>query len=66
MGIRCRKNGHVLELWLGIPDHPESDLIACFDEAYLPEVQKQLNEIRKWPKTPVYSGRHYPIKRIKK
>lgn len=66
MSIRCRKNGHVLELWLGAPGDAESDLIACFDEAYLPEVQKQLNEIRKWPKSHTYDGQHYPIKRIKK
>ena len=63
MAIRCRKRGHVLEVWVGEPGDAESDLIACFDEAYLPEVKKQLNEIHKWPKTTDYKGVSYPIKR---
>lgn len=65
MSLRCRKNGHVLEIWLGEPGDAESDLIACFDEAYLDEVKKQLDEIHKWPMKLEHDGWHYPIKRLK-
>nr|DAK05632.1 MAG TPA: hypothetical protein [Caudoviricetes sp.] len=63
MAIRCRMNGHCIEMWLGPPDDPESDLIACFDKAYLPEVQSQLNQMHKWPKLHQYDGKVRPVKR---
>lgn len=31
-----RRKGSVVEVWLGDPDHPESEVILAVDERYLP------------------------------
>lgn len=55
VGLRFRYVNHLVEIWIGEPELPESELVARFHKDYLPEMTKQFNESHKWPKTYVYS-----------
>lgn len=60
MGLRCRMNGDVIEIWDGEPGEAESDCLAAFHRDWLPQVERQLTEIHKWPKM-AHNGTHYPL-----
>lgn len=49
-GIRARRTtDNVIELWLGEPDHPESECIMQVHELYLPGILHTLQNINKAP-----------------
>lgn len=60
MGLRCRMNGDVIEIWDGKPGEAESDCLAAFHRDWLPHVERQLTEIHKWPKM-AHNNMHYPL-----